>query len=1390
MCKGIVFWKTILLGMIGLGIVSCMFSDFSLRVHAAYSIVSSPDGAAWTVKEELPYTDHYLSYGQNGNRPSFWYPEGTTVTVGEAAEVLEPGVGQHVYTYRRMGEIPLWKWEVSWSKGRCIHNGNASYWHGMRSGTNPCQNAYFSGWKGYCSDCGQTVTNVLIYMSGEAAGAISSIDTGKGYFFHCPTCGHLENQCDRVVHNCQAISANQYKVIYEKNGTFVRNHMEDSLHMYDNVTLYEGNEVVPNKKLRTNMYQRDLYHFVGWNTKADGSGTWYQDGQEIFNLCVYDHHQDGEKGEVHLYAQWELSSSALVLDPNGGDFTNPFLKRNQAVKNGDQFKIQREKGGRITIEEKDVIPPVGYQVSFSLNGGHGSDGRVIPNMTAKKHLAGWELSSDFKGKLSVATESGTGRDYTYLFRGPEGHTDTIKALYESEQIFLPDAEKENANFGGWYLDPACTRLAGGAGDQFTPTKDTILYAKWTELALRSKVNYTACNGCGAVDLTWQQMDSSDKIYRLYRSDDGEHYSKIQSVDEQTKNLSKEERYVFSGTKKTYTVEENGFYLITAYGAAGQDFGTHKGGAGGMAQGKFYLEKGDVLTVTVAGQKGYNGGGLSDVGSGKGSSAGGSGGGASTVSLNGSYLVIAAGGGGASTYDDGLPGGGSGSKSGFFYGETSKDGGGGAGYRGGLGAKTEYHSHTQTCAHQHTSDCYTTGVCGGSFKVDKVHVKDCRCDICENVDGTYSYMGYALRCYGAIPGSHCEALCEQNHVTPGHCVYDYYYTCTKCGDVLIYKNMPPDMQPVACEKVMENVLSCGYTNAYVCGYEQGALLSHSAAEGGDNFVADKALTFSMSSKVQEGDGLVEIRAESVGYTGEMKAMGVEAYDLAPPQGIDPDSFQVLAKGEDQVMVSFTAPEDEGTRYWFMVESTALDSGAVCKSNQTSNQIITGVMGYYYRLDSKKSGKVTSENADNKSPLTKEEILCTLSDKDLYLHVAALDLAGNLGETAHIRLSRQTTPWTVDTSPLKVSGTISGKDWASVYEAGEIYYVRADGKTPFLLQFESYLKGDARENYQIDQQIFRVETNKKEQTLVTILPLSNPYDIKLDLLDPLALESRNEGDVLLAEYPYVKAQRQNESKNNLFQKAFTISADLSGQECFVWPGAGTASCYSTKATDRMHGIKLMPDGEAPIVTGVEGLEHLKDIPKDQKILIDLKAYDALSGLASFRAVLSNTHLHYERTITSDESGRLLIELEPEDGIRQGDLTITLEAVDHVGNRKEWVYGVSDLSLETKISRILEPHDPIFKGGESGLLSIHVEGYVDRLEILFPKEMMSAFEISYTDDLWYAHDEEIPFMVPIDLPAATTYPITVRAFKQEEMLEEIPTFFVSGEGSVLGELRTRLR
>lgn len=59
-----------------------------------------------------------------------------------------------------------------------------------------------------------------------------------------------------------------------------------------------------------NSFTKEGYHFTGWNTKADGSGTDITEEQEIQNLGV-------NEETVILYAQWKANTYTVIFNGNG-----------------------------------------------------------------------------------------------------------------------------------------------------------------------------------------------------------------------------------------------------------------------------------------------------------------------------------------------------------------------------------------------------------------------------------------------------------------------------------------------------------------------------------------------------------------------------------------------------------------------------------------------------------------------------------------------------------------------------------------------------------------------------------------------------------------------------------------------------------------------------------------------------------------------------------------------------------------------------------------------------------------------------------------------------------------------------------------------------------------
>ena len=1318
-----------------------LFWSGSLSVSATQeTIYNSPyvtfssDNKAWTTNA--------------GDKNYCFYPLGMTMSTGIASTLPVLETGQHYYRAARTGSVPVGKWVVSHQYGHCIHDVIESYYHGIKFGRHKCGDFYYSGWIPYCADCGEEIQYTYFYMSREAADSIHYLDVGAGldYYYLCPHCSNLEQGVPISKHMCKEISWNQYKVVYHENtDDLYSGYMPDSYHMYDNAEKYEGESVTPITHLTKNAYSRIGHEFVGWNTEPDGSGIDYGDEAEIYNLSLADwKNKDSwtkeDQGTVNLYAQWRPSESTLHIDPNGGSYDGSCQITDVEGAYGTFYKISAEL----------VEAPAGALVSFETNGGE-----PLEPVRGTQHFVEWSRTLPFLGQFEGEQ---------YFFFAPDGGEDLLTAIYEPDGITLPATTKEGASFGGWYYDSDFSQPAGGVGDILILTRDVTLYAQWVDLILFAEDNYDDNGGKGAVDLSWSQQDGNGKVYLVYQSRDGREWTKINEADDISNSHSVDITFGCTGKQQVYTVPFTGIYTLVANGAQGKNYGEFHGGKGGSVTARFWLRQGEVLTFTVGGQDGYLDGGKATVY--------GNGGGSTIVSSDQKgVLMIAGGGGGATVMGDGGVGG---SVASLVKGSAGQGGmsGGGGGAEGGSAGAFIQHFHTGSA--NSYGGCYTVSKrCGStSFEYDLVWL------------GHYNssdYYDYELDVM--VHGAFCDR-CGNNSCS-GHDLYETLYVCDQCGEEY-------DYEPSYCTK------SFGYDPG--CGYASGQIVSAYPAYGGSSYVySEYAYYYEKNSGVNPGDGTLSIHAEVIGFTEGLELNGVTATDLAAPALVSKD-VELQPEAEDRVKVVWKEPRDYGTVYYHRVESYLLGSDSLlCESNKTINILTSGVMGYYCLTDDE---PVTTVSEMNGKFITEPCWSLRFEGEDAsevkYLHVAAVDLAGNLGKTTHIRVERASgdVAWKLFTEPLTL------EDGDNVYPAGEgAWYVKSDGTTPFALNYRAYMEGTASLSYQLNYVIF--ESNVEGEATRNRIHVPSQRIPSSGSLRTTAekLGYSQQGQPPLTVYPYSMVVRSNQNRVLEACQKFTLDSALSGTEIHILPVAGAdrkgSIVYSDHDRDARNGITVIADGEAPEIYGLGLLENRELIDRREgSLTLAVHAEDNLSGVNEFYVSVVNHDNAVEKVYYPGTNGYIYIEITKDEPVFSGDFAVTAFAVDNVGNVGQISYGTTEFSLETKVERILEPHTPVFKSGESGTLTFSVWGYADRVEVEFPEAMTRYVpELNrtfvYTGRPAYVQTEQIQFMIPLGTPINESYTITVRAYKGGRKLEEYPSVSLVGvDGTVLDEFRTRLR
>ena len=1493
-----ILWMILILFFVQLPVLNTEAAEGT--VYESPYVSFSPDGRAWTFGELLPPSN-------GAGRPEYWYYEGETISTGipSGLENLQPG--QHYYNVARTGDVPVGKWVVRWSHSQCIHSDAKREFHNISYGKQWCLSGYYSGWIAYCADCNQAVSNRLIYGSKRAVASVRYIDTGLDHYYLCPTCNHLEQGCD-LKHYCYAVSYNRYRVSYDGNGEFmgkrVNGFVPESFHMYNNETLFEGNAVVPSTCLNLNSFEMTGYTFTGWNTKPDGSGSAFEDGAEILNLCSENYDGSGDRGEIVLYAQWVVTVSELEIDPNGGSYCGSNEKKN----------IRKPYGSDYMLENDSLVPPPGYLVSFECNGGN-----LIPPIRNQFSFVRWNL---------LQPCGGTYREGQYRFGGKMNHKDVIRAIYHEEPVVLPTPEREGFSFGGWFSDLERTRFVGMGGDAYVPDQNRILYAEWTELNIVTEDVYfrdvdlqdwrtagsiyygvkkesgmgdnsyrlpsdptAVFQATGAVDVKISSTGISGNYYRLWMSKEQntetlrEVYDRMKSekqssaikqeiwyeMADSTKGVIPENRDDYSaiytvdtgGTEaQYYHVCADGLYTLRAAGGKGGDYRENEGGCAGEVVLTLYLRKGEFLTI-MPGKRGLGvnqtrtPGGYEGGASGKYGAAGGSGTRVLLTDVNGitTELLVAAGGGGASSikngyaasdgyadpdtiqeYEDNLSGYGLVKDIVYSDGDRQGGGGGGGGCYNGVAGNVILHSHTARPSWSGSYDnqsANVTNMCAGwkwtSGGVHYGHVTGASCHHywhwgivngvcaqgCRQDDDSWHYQ---LSC----------SICGKKN-SP-HIQETYTYTCNDCGAYLgeSSTHTHPSSWSLRCTK-KEGESVDGADPSYGGLSYINTMDSHCVG----NIEYDNR---------HKGDGYVSVEAVTVGYTESGLITAIPARDVEKPDAISNITFESF---EGTAVVRWDEPAGNATTYYFFGESYYRD-GPELKKNLTTNllaqRVDSALAGYYYICDGK--GEVSADylrnivrketesvndedwnSRDNyvyedKNAAFLSEALGFTKDNRLdandvgndgnrayrpdsaYVHIAAVDVAGNVADTVTVSLEKAGVPWSLKTTPLSISSTISGIDYQSIRDTDreKTWYVKADGKTPFLLTYHSHMIGKAREDYQINHQLLEIQAVTGDRQRYSVML---PYTVPLTQngeLDSSQFLKKAVGENILSEGNWISVSRNNGAGDVSFQGAFVLSGEMHGKEILITPMAGAdfggKTIFSEWSEDCKNALTVIADGRGPVISGMERLEELMVIDRTEgQIWLEISAADELSGVAEFYLEVKNQDNFVQQRFDS-ENNEIRIEITEDLPLFTGDVTVIGYARDNVGNVTEMSYQLTEFALETGIERLLEPHEPVFKNGESGVLSIVTYGYADRVEIIFPEEMTSLNPalnqvIDYSDMQCYRQVSEIQFMIPLYTSENTSYEVTVRAYKGDRKLEEHPVISTMAvSGSVLDELRTRLR
>jgi len=410
------------------------------------------------------------------------------------------------------------------------------------------------------------------------------------------------------------------------------------------------------------------WSFVNWNTKADGSGTTYQAGQQIQNM------NDGQN--TTLYAQWRPNVYTLILDDQ------------YAVKSGTTLAFEKydydwykESNAKTSLNNKVSVPSKTGQIFGGYYTGKEGNGEQWIDENGKIKIKANKISSEktVYAKWTPAVykitldnqgankgEEGTGTVWEKYNIGFYSDVATTKQYTDSnKKIICP--KKKNYTFGGYwtvkndYNQSNGQQLVDGNGEINIAAntlfeKNSTVYAKW--LPNTYKIN---------LDNQGADIDKGTSAY--YEKYGILNYTSLAEYDVNTGIATL--KYDYTGNTQTFTAPADGDYTLEVAGAQGGDHpstskenATSVGGQGGTSKGTIHLKAGETLYIEVGNKPyGYNGSyNGSDSGwtgiAADGTYVGGSivaGGGATDIRKGGNGIdnrIIVAGGGGGATYYNG------------------------------------------------------------------------------------------------------------------------------------------------------------------------------------------------------------------------------------------------------------------------------------------------------------------------------------------------------------------------------------------------------------------------------------------------------------------------------------------------------------------------------------------------------------------------------------------------------------------------------------------------------------------------------------------------------------------------------------------------------------------
>ena len=316
--------------------------------------------------------------------------------------------------------------------------------------------------------------------------------------------------------------------------------------------------------LSTNIFTRNGYKFSKWNTKSDGTGTDYEDGQVVKNLTSESY------GRIYLYAKWDPINYYVHFNPNGGEgemdnqmfsyYERKKLNPITFTRTGYTFSYWTS-GSKVYYDKEEIYnlssvdgtiieffanwKPISYTIVYDPNGGEWHMSSRMLQYDEEIELdtnhfyrpgykfIGWNTESNGTGtsytneqvvkNLSSVHNSTVTLyaqwepvDYSVHFdkNGGEGEMDNQSFTYDVADYLTPNTfTKTGYIFDHW------SSFSDGSGSKYSDKQSVMnliagegevnLYAQWKPISYL--IEYNANEGTGEMDNQSMTYDVGEKL---------------------------------------------------------------------------------------------------------------------------------------------------------------------------------------------------------------------------------------------------------------------------------------------------------------------------------------------------------------------------------------------------------------------------------------------------------------------------------------------------------------------------------------------------------------------------------------------------------------------------------------------------------------------------------------------------------------------------------------------------------------------------------------------------------------------------------------------------------------------------------------------------------------